>query len=50
MENGDLFMIYGAVSAETEKSHRNRVVGFLQVEARAIRDIDKASPEGMGTS
>ena len=47
VEDGDLFMIYGAVSAETEKSHRNRVVGFLQVEARAIRDIEKASPEGM---
>lgn len=47
VEDGDLFMIYGAVSAETEKSQRNRVVGFLQVEARAIRDIDKASSAGM---
>lgn len=47
VEDGDLFMIYGAVSAETEKNQRNRVVGFLQVEARAIRDIDKASSAGM---
>lgn len=47
VEDGDLFMIYGAVSTETEKSHRHHVVGFLQVEARAIRDIDKASPAGM---
>src|SRR4051794_1718323 len=47
LEHGDLFIIYGAVSSETEKSHRNRVVGFLQVEGRAIRDIDKASSTGM---
>jgi len=47
VEDGDLFMIYGAVSAETHKSHRNRVLGFLQVEARAIRDTDKASSAGM---
>lgn len=47
VEGGDLFMIYGATSAETEKSHRNRVLGFLQVEARAIRDSEKASPAGM---
>jgi hypothetical protein len=40
-------MIYGASSAETEKSHRNRVLGFLQVDARAIRDVDKASTAGM---
>jgi hypothetical protein len=36
IDDGDLFMIYGASSAETDKSHRNRVLGFLQVEARAI--------------
>jgi len=47
IEDGDLFMIYGGVSAETKKSHRNRVLGFLQVQARAIRDIDKASSAGM---
>jgi hypothetical protein len=47
IEDGDLFVIYGASSAETEKSHRNRVLGFLQVEARAIKDVDKASAGGM---
>ena len=47
VEDGDLFVIYGASTAETEKSHRNRVLGFLQVEARAIRDVDKASAAGM---
>jgi T5orf172 domain len=47
IDDGDLFMIYGASSAETDKSHRNRVLGFLQVEARAIRDVDKASVAGM---
>lgn len=47
IETGDLFMIYGAASANTEKSQRNRVLGFLQVEARPIRDVDKASALGM---
>lgn len=46
IETGDLFMIYGASSAETDKSHRNRVLGFLQVEARAIRDVDRSSAAG----
>ncbi|PYF02552.1 hypothetical protein BJ122_11151 [Rhodopseudomonas faecalis] len=47
IEDDDLFMIYGASSAETDKSHRHKVLGFLQVEARAIRDRDKASSVGM---
>lgn len=47
IEDGDLFMIYGAASAETIKAQRNRILGFLQVKARAIRDADKASPAGM---
>lgn len=46
IEDGDLFVIYGASTAETDKSHRNRVLGFLQVDARAIRDVDKASVTG----
>jgi hypothetical protein len=29
------------------KSHRNRVLGLLQVEARAIKDVDKTSAAGM---
>lgn len=47
VEDGDLFMIYGATSAETKRAERNKVIGFLQVEARPIRDVDKASPAGM---
>lgn len=47
IEDGDLFMIYGAVSAETNRAHRNRILGFLQVEAHTLKDIDKASAGGM---
>lgn len=47
IEDGDLFMIYGAVSSETNSAHRNRILGFLQVEVRPIRDTDKASRMGM---
>ncbi|TAU07817.1 GIY-YIG nuclease family protein [Rhizobium ruizarguesonis] len=47
VEDGDLFLIYGAATAETAKNERHRVLGFLQVEARAIRDTDKASPVGL---
>ena len=47
VEDGDLFMIYGAVNPETEKRYRARVIGFLQVMSRPIRDVDKASSAGM---
>lgn len=47
IEDDDLFLIYGAASAETSKGERHRVLGFLQVERRAIRDIDKASATGL---
>ena len=47
VEDGDLFMIYGASSAETEKAQRLRVLGFLQVQARRIQDREKASAAGM---
>lgn len=47
IEDGDLFMIYGAASAKTAKSQQHNIQGFLQVERRAIRDIDKASEKGM---
>ncbi|MER9585378.1 hypothetical protein [Mesorhizobium sp. M0276] len=40
-------MIYGAVSAKTQRRYRNRVIGFLEVNAHAIRDTDKASANGM---
>lgn len=47
VENGDLFLIYGAASSETARNERHLVLGFLQVETRAIRDADKASPLGL---
>ena len=47
IESGDLFMIYGAASAETNKSNRNRVLGFLQVEAQPITDHEKSSSAGL---
>lgn len=47
IQDGDLIMIYGAGSAETEKSLRSYILGFVQVDAAAIRDADKASPEAM---
>jgi len=45
--DGDLILIYGSGSAETEKALRSYVLGFVQVDARAIRDVEKSSPEGM---
>ncbi len=47
LRDGDLIMIYGASAAETDKAERSYVLGFLEVEARAIRDEDKASDFGM---
>lgn len=47
VRNGDLFMVYGAASPETSQHERHRVLGFLQIEARAIRDTDKISPIGL---
>lgn len=48
IEDGDLFLIYGAASGETSKGERHRVLGFLQVERRAIRDADKSSSTSLG--
>ncbi len=47
LNDGDLIMIYGASAAETEKSLRSYVLGFLEVDATAIRDFEKASDEGL---
>lgn len=47
IQDGDLFMIYGATSAETDREQRHRVIGFIQVKAGAIRDADKASAVGL---
>lgn len=43
IEDGDLFLIYGASASETERSERNRVLGFLEVKRDRIRDKDKSS-------
>ena len=40
-------MIYGASTAETEKALRSYVLGFVEIEAKPIRDSDKASELGM---
>ena len=43
---GDLVMIYGTLGDSTEAADRGRVLGFLEVEPKTIRDIDRMSPEG----
>ena len=47
ISDGDLILIYGAGSKETERSLRSYVLGFVQVETRRIRDVNKASPEAL---
>lgn len=47
LNDGDLLMIYGASSAETEATLRSYILGFVQIDATPIRDIDKASELGM---
>ena len=47
LNDGDLVMIYGASTAETEKSLRSYVLGFLEVEATPIRDYEKSSQVGL---
>lgn len=47
IQSGDLIMVYGASTTDTKKSDRLRVLGFLQVDAEPIRDVDKASETGM---
>ena len=41
--------IYGASTAETEKALRSYVLGFVEIEARPIRDTDKTSDLGLKT-
>ncbi|NUH64891.1 hypothetical protein HTT03_06205 [Sulfitobacter sp. S0837] len=40
LNDGDLIMTYGASTAETENSLRSYVLGFLEVDATPIRDLD----------
>ena len=47
ISDGDLILIYGSGSAETEKTLRSYVLGFVQVDARPIMDVDKASPDAL---
>lgn len=47
LNDGDLIMIYGASTAETEKSLRSYVLGFLAVDATPIRDYEKSSQVGL---
>jgi len=44
---GDLALIYGAVSAETETDDRRQVLGLLQLDLRPVRDVDRSSPAGL---
>jgi predicted GIY-YIG superfamily endonuclease len=47
IQDGDLILVYGAASNETKKSQRLRILGFLQVDAIPILDVEKASETGM---
>lgn len=47
LKDGDLLMIYGAGTKETEKALRSYVLGFLQIDAKPIRDYEKSSREGL---
>lgn len=47
LNDGDIIMIYGASTSETEKSLHAYVLGFLEVEATPIRDYEKASQAGL---
>ncbi|MDA5557682.1 GIY-YIG nuclease family protein [Shimia sp. MMG029] len=47
IQDGDLIMIYGAGSVETEKTLRSHVLGFVQVDATPIRDVDKSSEDSL---
>ena len=43
LNDGDLMMIYGAAVGNTKKSMRSHILGFVEIEARPIRDHEKAS-------
>lgn len=43
LNDGDLLMIQGASTAETESALRSCVLGFVKIEAQPVRDRDKAS-------
>jgi len=43
LKDGDLMLIYGANAANTKKSMRSHVLGFVEIDSRPIRDYEKAS-------
>lgn len=43
LNDGDLMLIYGASSSQTKKALRSHILGFVEIESRAIRDHEKAS-------
>jgi hypothetical protein len=45
INDGDLLMVYGAGTKETEKALRSYVLGFLQVDAQPIRDYERSSKD-----
>ena len=45
LELGDLVMIYATASNSTAEDERGKILGFLEVEPRRIRDTDRMSPD-----
>lgn len=43
LQDGDLMLIYGASTSHTKKALHAHVLGFVEIEARAIFDYQKAS-------
>jgi len=44
---GDLVMVYGTMSDKADPGDRGRVMGFLEVERRTIRDVERMAPDGL---
>jgi hypothetical protein len=47
LNDGDLMLIYGASASSTKKSKRSHVLGFVEIDARPIMDVEKASAEAL---
>ncbi len=43
LRDGDLMLIYGANAPSTKATLRSHVLGFVEIDARPIRDFEKAS-------
>lgn len=44
---GDLVLIYGATSVETERDARRQALGFLEVDPISVTDVERTSAEGL---